>query len=355
MATHSSVLAWRIPETGEPGGLPSMGSHRVGHDWSDLAAAHCSLGLQASKGGREEGPQSAECPLQDPPSPSNTYRLTITLCLKDCCCCCSITKSYLTPCYPWTTAHQASLSFTIAWSDKKKNCFYLIFYIWWVVIVIYFFNSLNMLLLFSCSVMSDSLRPHGLQHARLPCPSLSLGVCSSSCPLSQWCHPTISFSVVPFSLCLQSFPASGAFPMNWLFASGSQSIGASASASVLPMNIQGWFLLGLTGLISWLSEGLSRVFSSTTVWKTSVLRRSAFFMAQLSHPYMTTGKTISQSVQLLSRVQLFVTTWTAACQASLSITNSLFLWLCLFILSGVISPLLSSSILGTYWPGEFIF
>ena len=203
--------------------------------------------------------------------------------------------------------------------------------------------------------MSDSLWPHGLQHARFLCPSLSSRLGWDSCPLSQWCHPTISFSVVPFSLCRQSFPASGAFPMNWLFASGSQSIGASASASVLPMNIQGWFLLGLTGLISWLSEGLSRVFSSTTVWKTSVLRRSAFFMAQLSHPYMTTGKTISQSVQLLSRVQLFVTTWTAACQASLSITNSLFLWLCLFILSGVISPLLSSSILGTYWPGEFIF
>ena len=143
----------------------------------------------------------------------------------------------------------------------------MIFYIWWVVIVIYFFNSLNMLLLFSCSVVSDSLQPHGLQHARLPCPSLSLGVCSSSRPLSQWCHPTISSSVVPFSLCLQSFPASGAFPMNWLFASGSQSIGASASASVLLMNIQGWFLLGLTGLISWLSKGLSQVFSSTTVWK----------------------------------------------------------------------------------------
>ena len=102
---------------------------------------------------------------------------------------------------------------------------------------------------------------------RLPCPSLSPGACSNSCPLSQWCHPTISSSVVPFSSCLQSFPASGSFPMNPLFAAGGQSIGASASASVLPKNIQGWFPLGFTSLISLLSKGLSRVFSSTTVRK----------------------------------------------------------------------------------------
>ena len=114
--------------------------------------------------------------------------------------------------------------------------------------------------------MSNSLQPHGLQHARLTCPSLATGVCSNSCPLSRWCHPTISSSVALF-FCLQSFPALGSFPRSWLFASGGQSIGASASASVLPMNIQGWFPLGLTGLISLLSKGLSRVFSSSTVWQ----------------------------------------------------------------------------------------
>ena len=114
--------------------------------------------------------------------------------------------------------------------------------------------------------MPDSLQPHGLQHARLPYPSLSPGVCSNSCPLSQWCSLSISSSVAPFSFCLQSFPASGSFPMSWLFASGGQSIGASALASVFPMNIQDWFPLGLAGLIL-LSKGLSRVFSSTTIWK----------------------------------------------------------------------------------------
>ena len=100
---------------------------------------------------------------------------------------------------------------------------------------------------------------HVLQHTRLPCPSLSPGVCSNSCPLSQWCHPTISSSVAPFSSCPQSFPASGSFPISQLFASAGQSIGASALASVLPMNIQDWSPLGLTGLISLQSKGLSRV------------------------------------------------------------------------------------------------
>ena len=117
------------------------------------------------------------------------------------------------------------------------------------------------------SVMSNSLWPHGLHNTRLPCPSPSPGACSDSCPLTQWCHPTISFSVAPFSSCLQSFPASGSFQMSWLFTSGGQRIGVSASASVLPMNIQGWFPLGLIGLISLLFKGLSWVFSSTTVWK----------------------------------------------------------------------------------------
>ena len=122
-----------------------------------------------------------------------------------------------------------------------------------------------LLLFFSHSVISNSLQPYGPQHARLPCSSLFSGVRSDSCPLNQWCYLTISSSAMPFAFCLQSFPASGSFPMSQFFASGGRSIGASASASVLPMNIQGWFPLGSTGLISFQSEGLSRVFSSTTV------------------------------------------------------------------------------------------
>jgi len=126
-------------------------------------------------------------------------------------------------------------------------------------------NMLNMPL-FSCSVMSDSATPWTAASQA----SLSFTVSrihSNSCPLSQRCHPTISSSVIPFSHCLQSFPASGSFPMSWVFAQGGQSIGASASASVLPMNIQGWFLLRSTVLISLLSKGLPRVFSSTTIQK----------------------------------------------------------------------------------------
>ena len=115
------------------------------------------------------------------------------------------------------------------------------------------------------SVMPDSMQLYGLQHARLPCTSLSPGPCSNSCPLSQWCHSTISSSVIPFSSCLQTFPASRSFPVSWLFVSDGQSIGVSASASVLLMNIQDWFPLEWTGLISLQSKGLSRVFSSTTL------------------------------------------------------------------------------------------
>ena len=135
------------------------------------------------------------------------------------------------------------------------------------------------LLLFSRSVVCDSLQPHGLQHARLPCPSLSPRVCSNSCPclwvcsnswcVCQWCYTTISFFFVPFSFCPQSFPASGCFPMTQFFGSGGRSIGVSvsASASVLPMNIQSRFPSGLIGLISLLSKGLSIIFSNTTVQK----------------------------------------------------------------------------------------
>ena len=129
---------------------------------------------------------------------------------------------------------------------------------------------------FRCSVMSDSLRPHELQHARPPCPSPTPRVHPNSCPLTQWCHPTISSSVVPFSSCSQFFPASGSFQMSQLFASGGQSIGVLASTSVPPMNTQGWSPLGWTGWISSQSKGLWRVFSNTTVQK------HQFFWAELS-------------------------------------------------------------------------
>ena len=115
--------------------------------------------------------------------------------------------------------------------------------------------------------MSNSFRPHGLQHTTLPCPSPSSEVCSNSCPLSQWCHQTISSSVVPFSPCLQSFPASESFPVSQLFSSGDQSVEVSASVSVLPMNIQDWFPLRLTGWISLQPKGLWRVFSNNIVQK----------------------------------------------------------------------------------------
>ena len=134
----------------------------------------------------------------------------------------------------------------------------------------------NLLLLFSCSVTSDSLWPHGLRHVRLPCPRLSPRVCSNSCPLSRWYCPTTSSSIALLSSCLQTFPALGSFPVSWLFASGGQRIEASALVSVLPMNIQDWFPSGLTGLICLLSKGLSRVFSSTIAWK------HQFFSDQLS-------------------------------------------------------------------------
>ena len=149
-------------------------------------------------------------------------------------------------------------------------------------------------LLFTCSVVSDSLRPHGLQHATLLCPSPSPRVCSDSCPLSWWCHPAILSSVIPFSPCLQSLPASRSFPLSKLFKSAGQCTRASASASVPPVNSQGWFPLGLTGLIL-LSEGLTRVFSNTTVQKHQFFgtQPSSVWMVQLSQAYMTTGKTIA--------------------------------------------------------------
>ena len=146
--------------------------------------------------------------------------------------------------------------------------------------------------------MSDSLQPHGLQPARLPCPSPTPRAYSNSCPLSQWYHPNISSSVVLFSSRLQSFPASGSFQMSQFFTSSGQSIGVSALASILPMNVQDWFPSGWTGWISLQSKELTlKSFFQHHSSKASILRRSAFFIVQLSHPYMATGKTIALTRQ----------------------------------------------------------
>ena len=180
-----------------------------------------------------------------------------------------------------------------------------------------FFNCLGQKFLFisvqfSRSVMSNSLWPHGLLHVRLPCPSQSPWVCSNSCLRSRWCHPTISSSVALLSSSPQSFPVSGSLPMSRLFISDGQSIGVSASASILPVNIQDWFPLRLTGLISLLSKGLSRVFSSTTVRKHQFLgaQPSLWSNSHIWHDYWKNhsltmwtfvGKVISLLFNILSK------------------------------------------------------
>ena len=193
----------------------------------------------------------------------------------------------------WTVAHQAPLSMGLSrqgyWSEspcpppgesswpRDRNCVSSNSCMaGWFFTIEPPGKSTKGLVLNSCSVVTDSLWPHGLQQDRLPCPSPTPGACSSSCPSSRWSRQTILSSVVSLSSCLQSFPASESFPMSQFFTSGGQSSGVSASASVLPMNIQDWFPLGLTGLISLQSKGLSRVFSNTTVQK------HQFFSAQLS-------------------------------------------------------------------------
>ena len=170
---------------------------------------------------------------------------------------------------------------------------------------------------FSCSVVSNSLQPHGLQHTRPPCPLPTSGVYSNSCPLSQWCHPTISSSVVPFSSHLQSCPASGSFEISQFFASGGQRTGVSASASVLPKSIQGWFPLRLTGLISLQSRGLFKRLLQHDSSKASILWCSAFFTVQLSHLYITTGKTIALTIRTFvgKVMSLLFSTATAALTA----------------------------------------
>ena len=144
--------------------------------------------------------------------------------------------------------------------------------------------------------MSSSLWTHGLQHTRLPCPPLSPGVSLNSCPLSRWCYLTISSSAACFSFCLWSFPASGAFPVGQFFASGGRSIGASASASVLPMNIQDWLPLGLTRWISLQSKGHSRVFSNTTVQKHQFFSAQPSLWFSSQHPHIANGKTIALTI-----------------------------------------------------------
>ena len=174
---------------------------------------------------------------------------------------------------PWTPARQASLSFTVFWSLLKLMAPLRR----WCPDMRTAFSSVQFSSIqFGRSIVSNSLQPHELQHIRPPCLSPTPRVYSNSRPLSRWCHSTILSSVVPFSSCPQSFPASGSIPMSQFFASGAQRIGVSASASVLPMNIQSWFLLGLTSLISLQSKGLARVFSSTTV------RKHQFFSTQTS-------------------------------------------------------------------------
>ena len=157
---------------------------------------------------------------------------------------------------------------------------------------------------FSRSVVSDSLQPHESQHTRPPCPSPTPGVYSNPFPSSRWCHPAISSSVVPFSSCPQSLPASGSFPMSQLFTWGGQSNGVSSSASVLPMNTQDWSPLGWTGWISLQSKGLqeSQESSPTPHFKSINFWCSAFFTVQLSHPYMTTGKTIALNIQTFTNI-----------------------------------------------------
>ena len=229
MATHCSILAWRIPGTEEPGGLPSMGSHRVGHNWSDLAAAAYFF-LTGKFHGQKSlvgyGPQG--------------WRVG----------------------HDWTHTHvlfQILSAFRLLQNIEQS---------FWIFLHSLQFSSVTQLCPTLCDPMNCSTSP--------PCPSPSPRVHPNPCPLSRWCHPTISSSVIPFSSCPQSFPASGSFPMSQLFASGGQSIGVAASKSVLPMNTKDWSPLGWTGWISLQSKGFSRVFSNIAVQK------HQFFGTQLS-------------------------------------------------------------------------
>ena len=235
MATHSSVLAWRIPGTGEPGGLLSLGSHRVGHDWNGSAAARCMV---------------ISCdPLYISGVSHNFFFFSFFLIYLD-----------LSP--------RSSMNLATGFS------------------IIFWFSNCQCFSQFSCTVVFNSLGPHWLQIVRVQCPAPTPGACSNSCPSSQLCHPTFSSSVIPFSSCLQSFPASESFPMSQ-FSSGGLSIKVSASASVLPITSQDWFPLGFTGFTSLLSKGFSRVFSNTTVQKHQFFDVQLFYSPTLTsiHDY----------------------------------------------------------------------
>ena len=211
------------------------------------------------------------------------------------CCCCSVIKSCPTFCDPMDCSMPGFLVLHYLLEFAQISCSLS----WWCYLTI----SSSVALCFFCSFSSvaqlclKTLWPHGLQHARLPCSSPTPGACSHSCPWSWWCHPTISSSVIPFSSCLQSFPAWGCFPMTQLFASDGQNTGALASASVLPKNIQDWFPLGWTGWMSFQSKGLSKVFSDTTVQK------HQFFCAQLS---LQSNIHIHIHIWLLEKPQLWL-------------------------------------------------
>ena len=181
---------------------------------------------------------------------------------------------------------------------KNDFCFiYCLLSVCWDAWTMFESSNLVFVVCYSITQLCPTLRPHGLQHTMLPCPSLSPWVCWNSCPLSWWYHPTVSSSVVPFSSWPQSFPASGSFQMSWLFESGGQSIGASASAPVLPISIQGWFPLGLIGLISFLSKGLSWVFSSITVWKHQFFSTQPSLWSNSHILYMTAVKTMTLTIR----------------------------------------------------------
>ena len=194
MATYSSILVWEILWTEDPDGLQSLGSQRVGHDWAQT----CTNAKEGAKISWSIGIGI----IQNLFSYHSWIMLEINI------------KRYS------KISHKISHNVTFTKRDLDLAV-----------------ESLNKVQ-FSCSVVSNSLWPYGLQHARFLCPSTTPRAYSNSCPLNQWCHPTISSSVIPFSSCLQSFPASGSFPMSQFFASGGQSIGSSVSASVIPMNIQ---------------------------------------------------------------------------------------------------------------------
>ena len=223
MAIHSGILDWRIQWTEEPGGLQSVGSQRVRHDWRDLACMHQFSSVTQSC--------STLCDPMDCSKPGFPASPTPRACSNSC--------PLSQWCYPTISSSECISS--VQFSSVAQSC-----PTPW--------DPMN------CS--TPGLPVH--QHARPLCPSPTPRVHPNPCPSSQWCHPTISSSVVPFS-CPQSLPASGSFPMSQLFTWGGQSIGVSASASILPMNTQDWSPLGWTGCISLQSKGLSRVFSNTTV------------------------------------------------------------------------------------------